>query len=430
MVNGVKNYLSSYSGSVKTSGITSSDFYDKSKCIKYWASHGLNSCRLYGDNMTSFTYNSFSWANSNLEFAFLAACHQLDGNGSNPRAKFANAMVGSQGVRAVCGYHEYAPAAGPNADAAVARYFLNYAKTGESVKSSWILANTDYGNLDYCVLTHSGNAQYSRFEGFPGLTYTRPGSSSTTILRFSSANPGGITQPRSTGTTFDIHNDNIQSNITLPNYSLQAIPIDITIKDNVDTTVLSNDSGLKTLNGEIKDTEIALSDEDAENEAVEWLNSIYNGINADDFLNRDIIINEIVVAEVDLDGDVTKEDEKTIAYNVRYNNKFNEIPIKGDHFNAIIDDTGVISSSVKHNNYQIVPSVSRMSAISSNDAKAILSTEFENNDALTNLDTTVVNVSVAFCDEDNDGVFDPSYVFEMTDGNTYTINSLNGTISY
>lgn len=36
------------------------------------------------------------------------------------------------------------------------------------------------------------------------------------------------------------------------------------------------------------------------------------------------------------------------------------------------------------------------------------------------------NVDVAFCDNDNDGIYEPSYVFELTDGSSYQVNSLTG----
>jgi len=71
---------------------------------------------------------------------------------------------------------------------------MEYAKTGESVKSSWIKANEYVAGLNnnqkdalaanYAVLTHYGDVQYSRFPGFPGNTYGRPDSSSKKILRF------------------------------------------------------------------------------------------------------------------------------------------------------------------------------------------------------------------------------------------------------
>ena len=434
MVNGVKSKVPSYTGNVKTSNISSSDFYDKTKCIKYWSSHGSNSQRLWGDNLTAFTYpDGFKWSGGNLEFAFLAACNQLDGNGSNPRAAYANAMIGNNAVRTVCGYHEAAPGAGQYKDAAVVNYFLDYAKAGESVKQSWILANTDYGNMNYCVLTHSGNVQYSRFEGFPGNTYPRPSSSSTTILRFSSANPGGTIQPTmaNVSETFDIKDtSSLQISAPLPNYSLQAMPVNISIKDNINTMVLLNESGLKTVNGEIKDEEISMSNELAKDTADNWLNTVYNGIDSNDFKDKDIIVSTINVAEVNLDGDISKEVEKPVAYNVRYNNKFNGIPIKDDYFNIVIDDAEVIASSIKHNDYKVISSNGKNNTVTINEAASIVSNEFETNNRFSTYSTSVAEINVSFCDDDNDGIYDPSYVFKMIDGNSYIVNSLTGAISF
>lgn len=189
MVYGVKNYISSYSTTYKEAyQVTKSDFYDKTKTIKYWAAHGTNAGSMWGTSnnvqVNIFNdYSNFSWAGGNLEFVFLAVCKQLDGLGSNPRAEYARAMIGDRAVRTVCGYHEAAPS---GIDDDIARKFLEYAKTEESVKSSWILANTYYANLgystrDYLVLTHSGAVQYSRFEGFSDTIYNRPDASSTTI---------------------------------------------------------------------------------------------------------------------------------------------------------------------------------------------------------------------------------------------------------
>ena len=77
-------------------------------------------------------------SSSNLEFLFLAACNLVNGEGSNPRKLLANAMIGPGAMRAICGYHSYAPS---DADLQVVEKFMDYAETGESVKSSWMQAN-------------------------------------------------------------------------------------------------------------------------------------------------------------------------------------------------------------------------------------------------------------------------------------------------
>lgn len=186
--NGVKD--KGYSGQnldASANKITSTHFYDTSKTIKYWSSHGLASGNLFGDAKYDVDFNikkSFSWANGKLEFVFLAACNQLNKDGG-PLKIYAKAMLGAKAVRVICGYHSKAPAGGDNM---VAKEFMKIAKSGESVKSSWIKANEYVAGLkgkekdplaaNYAVLTHSGNVQYSRFPGFSGNTYKRPNSSS------------------------------------------------------------------------------------------------------------------------------------------------------------------------------------------------------------------------------------------------------------
>ncbi len=249
-VNGIKGYDSGYTTKYKApSQVTESDFWNKDYTIKYWASHGSNEGLVWGD-ASSVSVNifskSFSWAGGELEFAFLAACNQLDGANKNPRSRYANAMIGNKAVRVICGYHEGAPS---SIDKNVADKFIEYAKTGESVKSSWILANKYYSDRGYstgvyCVLTHSGNVQYSRFPGFPGSTYTRPGSSSTKILRFSSANPNGTEQ------TYSLESAEL-ANMEVPTYVLKAIPVQLNATDNMNMAVLRDENSLMMVGAEI-----------------------------------------------------------------------------------------------------------------------------------------------------------------------------------
>lgn len=78
---GVKNYDSNYNGEyldAASKKITSANFYDKSKTIKYWSSHGLLSGNLFGDSTYNVDFDikdTFSWAGGKLEFVFLAACN-------------------------------------------------------------------------------------------------------------------------------------------------------------------------------------------------------------------------------------------------------------------------------------------------------------------------------------------------------------------
>ena len=381
MVYGVKNYDSGYSTTYKEADqVSKSDFYDKSKTIKYWAAHGNNTGSVWGEsNSTSINvfsdYNDFSWAGGNLEFVFLAVCKQLDGLGSNPRAEYARAMIGDNAVRTICGYHEAAPS---GIDDDIARKFLEYAKTGESVKSSWMLANTYYADRgwscrDYLVLTHSGDVQYSRFEGFPGLTYSRPNSSSTTILRFSST--GSNTQPLSEPTT--VHGlqifDNIDElmNTEIPSVSLMADPYYPSISRSVDQTTFTDGHAVSSISKEIGDTSVSMSEADALSRAQSWFEQECSNLPSDVARTADIDVTPIIMAEVNLDGG--PEQEHIIAYSVNKGNTYNGIPILGDHCNVILDDDGTVFTSIQWSDYsEIENDISRSAeySVSFEDAAA------------------------------------------------------------
>lgn len=384
MVYGVKNYDGSYSTTYKeASQVSNSDFYDKSNTIKYWAAHGNNTGRVYGEsNSTDINifsdYNDFSWAGGNLEFVFLAVCKQLDGLGSNPRAEYARAMIGNNAVRTVCGYHEAAPS---GIDDDIARKFLEYAKTGESVKSSWMLANTYYADMgwssrDYLVLTHSGDVQYSRFEGFPGLTYSRPNASSTTILRFSST--GSNTQPLCEPTT--VHGlqifDNVDElmNIDIPSSSLIANPYYPSISRSGDQATFTDGHAVSSICKEIGDSPVSMSEVDALSRAQDWFEQEYSNLPSEVVRTANIEVTPIVMAEVNLDGG--PEQEYIVAYSVNKHNTYNGIPIIGDHCNVIVDDDGTVFTSIQWSDYSEIENDTSRSAeysISFEDAAAAVS---------------------------------------------------------
>ena len=124
----------------------------------------------------------------------------------------------------------------------------------------------------------------------------------------------------------------------------------------MDVTVLSDDGGTATLNGEVKDQSVEITADEAENKSAEWINEAFQGVNFTDFDSGNLELREIVAAEVDLDGNTQNEVEETVAYDVTYNYAFEGIPVKGDFYSAIVDDTGVVSSLVNHNEYEIIPS--------------------------------------------------------------------------
>ena len=132
-----------------------------------------------------------SWQkNDPIRVLILASCYQLDSNCISTYAKIMKAS----GIRAIAGYHEQAPSYG---DHTIAASFINFAESGESIKSSWRQANN---GQNWAVLVYEDGAnQYYRLPGFPGNTYSAP-SSSTPIYRYANFidNTGNTGQPVST----------------------------------------------------------------------------------------------------------------------------------------------------------------------------------------------------------------------------------------
>ena len=124
---------------------------------------------------TSSWETSCFWQESDpIRVLVLASCFQLDSSCVSTYAKIMKAS----GIRAIAGYHSYAPVKG---DDTIAASFVEFAETGESIKSSWRQAN--YGQ-DWAVLVYEDGAnQFYRLPGFPGKTYPTP-SDSTPIYRY------------------------------------------------------------------------------------------------------------------------------------------------------------------------------------------------------------------------------------------------------
>lgn len=322
-----------YAGSKR---ITSADFYDKSKTIKYWSSHGLLSGNLFGnaENDIDFTVKKdFSWAGGNLEFVFLAACNQLNKDGG-PLKTYAKAMLGDKAVRVVCGYHSKAPDGGDNY---VAKKFIEYAKTGESVKSSWIKANEYVAGLknnqkdalagNYAVLTHSGNARYSRFPGFPGNTYPRPDSSSKKILRFR----------RSVENEVVLNNAKSSLLINTSNINIEKTPIKFKVDSSCDEMAFNEENKLSLDGGELETSEINLSKTDIYNEVNSYV--CKNVINSNEIeLEKKYMEIQPIVMD-DACSDIKKD--TVVAYSVTFPHMYKGTKIDKDNLVAIVDDEGV-----------------------------------------------------------------------------------------
>lgn len=425
-VNGIKGYDSGYTTTYKSpSSVTASDFWSKSHTIKYWSSHGSNDGVVWGANNSvrvDIFSQSFSWAGSELEFAFLAACRQLDGSNKNPRSRYANAMIGNKAVRVICGYHESAPA---SIDKRVADKFIEYAKTGESVKSSWILANKyfsdqGYSTNVYCVLTHSGNVQYSRFPGFPGSTYTRPGSSSTTILRFSSVNPNGTEQPHSLKEYEEL------ADIEVPTYVLKATPIQLNVTDNMNMTILRDENNLMMVGAEIGDQQVNISAAEAADRCKKQLSNAitnYSEINMDTAVES---VTPIVMAEVNLNGG--DEHEVPVAYDISFKNTYDGLEIIGDYMTGIIDDSSTVYLAGNWNEMEKVDMVQRSATVDYNTAyNQVVQNVAPFADVTRCSDSAVVsNAKLAFAFNELTGYYEPTWVFSMEDASVYGVNCISG----
>lgn len=359
-----------------------------------------------------------------FRICFLAACYQLDGSNQNPRAKYANAMIGKNAVRVICGYHDKAPQSGQNYDVAVAQHFIAKAKTGESVKSAWIQANQECGFNDYCVLTHAGNVQYSRFEGFPGKTYARPSATNKSILRFSSANSNGTGQP------LKLNRKNLKevlSGLQIPQYCIEASEAKISVKPDTATQVTEIGKFITIQNKEIGDQKTNLTEQQALFESVKWIDSAYNGVTWEEFKNGDVLINPITVAEVNLEGESNREQETKIAYAVSTNACVNGIPVEGDRYCTIVDDRGVISSAVSHRNYRIIPyKMSSENYIKSSVEANLIFNKVQLSEE--EKEKTIDDARIVFADPDGDGTYVPTIKLDLSDGTCATVNCISNDI--
>lgn len=434
--NKVKSYDSGYSGVYQEQAqVTSSDFYNKSRNIKYWSSHGSTSGSVWGNGACKASVNifndksNFSWSGSNLEFVFLAACYQLGKNGKNPVKKYAEAMRGNKAVRVICGYHEKAPSSG---DAKVANKFISYAKTGESVKSSWIKANeavyqdTNYtGCRQYAVLTHSGNSQYSRFPGFPGKTYTRPGASSKKILRFRRGVESGETIKK-------VKKADKNSN-EIPTYRLKATPVKFTIKNNCEDTVLQDGDTVSTTAGEIGNSSINYDKHALFKTIKKYYDENYSDITNTVLLDE----SKMSVAPITVsDASIQDDEETTIAYSINIKNTYNGIPVQGDGYSAIVDGEGIKYTYASWN--KLEKEQIQKEALSYEEAVSKLekSEKLESNKIVRTLKSTdkivkddIDTAELVFAFNKSTGYYEPTYQFTLNDDESYKVECYSGKVT-
>lgn len=433
MYSGIKKYDSDYTGIFREGKeVKNSNFYSRSRNIKYWAGEGNTDGILWGNSSDVYIdifndKDNFSWSGSNLEFVFLAVCNQLNKEGKNPVKKYAKAMLGDKAVRVICGYHDKAPATG---DDDIVKQFIKIAKTGESVKSSWIKANEAYiKNIpyakNYAVLTHTGNAQYSRFPGFSSKTYERPGKSSKKIIRFRR----GVEEGESIVNTSGMKKKSIEKMI--PNYRLKAKPIKIVAKKDCQDVVFNDETKIITDGGEIKTDKVDISRKKLYQISTDYFNTNLKPQNGKITLNR----SNMTVAPLLVSDACTDEEEQTIAYSVNFTNQYQGIPIEGEGYNVIVDSQGVKYTVSKWNQYQEEEIDTEMIGI--DDAVEILQEEMkENTDGHTmkvknNIQKQKNNIkelSVSFVYNEDSGYYEPAYHFELADNSVKEISCVDGTI--
>lgn len=446
---GVISYDSSYTGTYSET-VDSSNFYSKSSNIKYWASHGNSLGELWGTNSNSsnmfvsiFEKPTFSWANGELEFVFLGACNQLNKEDNNPAKKYAQAMLGSKAVRVICGYHSFAP---DLADYRVSQKFLEYAKTGESVKSSWIKANEYVYNVDgytncknYAVLTHTGNAQYSRFPGFSSTTYPRPDLSSRTILRFRKGKENGevfYMSPSSNkiGTSHFINKGKYHvSEKEIPRYRLKASNIDLNASESCEDIVFHDRDTLALNSGEIGNQAITLDESMILSKSQEYFQSNYTSSKEISFDPDNVEIEPITVSNIMDDG----SSEKVVAYVTTYKQDFSGVPISGDNFTTIVDKEGVKFSVCQWHTLEPEKVDLEDDPVSLEEATDAVTKEssislganpfslYENNFE-TLSQSEVSDVKLAYSFNSSSGYYEPVYQFTMKDATLKEVNCFTG----
>lgn len=369
----------------------------------------------------------FKFSGGNLEFLFLSACYQLTGAGDNPRARYANSMIGNNAVRVISGYHEQAPKVG---DTIVERYFFNNPDSGsndvsdgESVKSSWMKANIRANSVDgytapanFLVLTHNNSSQYSRFEGYSSTTYPRP-NSSTSILRFSMVNQGGTDQPYSIN---DAANVQEFADLKIPNYTLKVQEVSA--------------SPSQEVGGEIGDKKVSFNEDMAIQKADNWFNSAFNSVALNEIKDESVKVSPIVMAEVLEDS--SKEVEVPVAYVVEHKNYYNGIRLAGDTYTTIVDDEGIKSSTfVWHQVVGEEPVTTMRSNTIDYDKAVYLVKDKINASKMTMAAVdaqdrqTIQNCKLLFVQDGNSDVYRPAWVFETGDSVFYTVDCLDGTVS-
>lgn len=421
-----------------------SKFDDCDRTVMYWSAHGDSTGQMWGSNgpfdalsQINISGTDSDWENpthtitrsdwdGDLEFVFISACNQLH---SDIRYKYARGMLGTNRVRVISGYHDYAP--GPPCDGYITQTFETYADASESVKSSWIQANEYWAARGYsnpnnwCVLTHAGSVQYSRMPGFGGVQYDRPGTATASILRFSQLYPNGTPQPLELTAGGLLLSCEPQTQVSIPTYSVHPSAMDISAAgsngDARSIEVIREDADecLYAVR-ELGDGPVTLGREAAVELARNWASAVF-GDRASVFTANLSDVIPLVVAEVNLEGQTKEETESTFAYSVRFANNYEGVRVRGNFCLTLVDDNGVAASALRWQAFTKSGAELKGEPLSYDAAIELLSAA-RAGDTDPN-SRTLRNAELVYSTEVvEDGSYRPTWEFDMADGSIVLID--------
>lgn len=330
--------------------------------VLYWSSHGspvpalnVSDPDLYFESGTN-AFNYWRNTSNKLKVSIFAACYQFDG--TTNRRRWANNIMRKSDIRVMCGYHGSAP--GTSKDTSIVNKFfenINKGTTGNSVMYSWKIANVDNSTSTYLVLVYYGEGrQYYRLPGFSSKTYPDPDKNTTSIYRYSSANPDGaiVTSTKS--------------------IECGTVPYTIEITDSNCKTI-SNRENLSTFSCHLDAKTGSEFFEARENSSEEVRSAIARKYNSDfismivnDEIRNSAVIREYddAMAEIPIEG--TEEIEHIIGSTTQLFGNYNGIIMEGNCIASVSDAKGVIALTNQWNKTSIVQNVDHVDLLHSEKA--------------------------------------------------------------
>lgn len=326
--------------------------------VLYWSSHGnsypsLNVINgpMFGSYSTA--YNSWRSTGYSLNVPILAACYQFDGDTN--RSNWANNIMRHSDIRAMCGYHDMAPS---GTDATIAEKFFNYCSagsTGNSVMYSWKNANaTTTDGSNYIIMVYYDNYRcYYRLPGFSTVTYPDPIRSSTSIYRYTSANPNGAVVPN----TVMIRTNTVPYSLNLASNTCKSINIS---KWNPMQVVRINSDTDAFFYGQREYSMDAVTPEQGRAYNFELLHELLG----EDFLASALLnVYDDAMAEVPQDN--SPEEEVVIGSTAQVFQHYNGIILEDNCIASCSDATGVISLTNQFQDYSVSNDVDHIDLIHS-----------------------------------------------------------------